>query len=278
MKEFHSLLLMLILIPFIAVNAQQSNYKTKVHHIKSSNVKDDFVLNVSLPASYNNTKNKYPLLIVLDGDKSSGMARDIVDWLSWSKEIPELIVVGISYEGSMQEWWQKRSRDFAPTKDKSKIWGEWPLAGGAKDFQNFIWKELIPFIEHNYRVNNDRILAGLSFGGLFCTYTLFTKPGIFDRYIIDSPALLWNNKVIWEYEKQYFSNNSQLHAVVFTAVGGDDGSSILEPWKSFNELISSRQYEGLTWKSHFFKGETHISSWPVALTRGLRSVFKTSLK
>ncbi|NGP75122.1 alpha/beta hydrolase [Balneolaceae bacterium YR4-1] len=278
MKKIRAFLVILILMPLMAINAQQSNYETKVNQISSSNVEDDFVLNVGLPPSYNNTKNKYPLLMVLDGDKSFGMARDIVDWLSWSKEIPELIVVGISYEGSMQDWWQKRSRDFTPTKDEGKIWGEWHLAGGASDFQTFISTELIPFIEQNYRITDERVLAGMSFGGLFCTYTLFTKPDIFNRYIIVSPALAWNNKVIWQYENQYFSNNSELQARVFTAVGGLDQSVIIEPWKNFNELINNRKYKGVTWESHLYEGETHISSWPVALTRGLKTVFETKLK
>jgi len=108
-------------------------------------VGDEYVIDVHLPASYESGADDFSVFFVLDADKSSGMARDIVDWLSWSEEIPPLIVVGISYGGSVGEWWQKRSRDFTPTRDSSKIWGEWPLAGGAEAFKVFLREELFPF-------------------------------------------------------------------------------------------------------------------------------------
>lgn len=278
MRFLTAYLPLIIFVPSLVVEAQQSNYSTQTHHFESSIVNDEFVLNVSLPPSYANSDDTYPILVILDGDKSYGMARDIVDWLSWSQEIPQLIVVGIGYGGSMQEWWQKRSRDFTPTKDQSKIWGEWPLAGGANAFQAFISKELIPYLDKKYRTKDDRLLAGLSFGGLFCSYTLFTKPEMVNRYIIVSPALAWDNKVIWKLEKEYFSSTQELDADVYTAVGGKDERIIIKPWESFNELISNRKYKGLTWNYAQYKEDTHISSWPVALTRGLKTIFESNSK
>jgi len=66
-----------------------------------------------------------------------------------------------------------------------KIWGEWPLAGGADNFKKFMQEELVPFIDSNYRtVKNDRTIAGLSFGGLFAAYVLFAEPSLFQRYIL----------------------------------------------------------------------------------------------
>ena len=69
---------------------------TERHKLKSKQVGDDFSIDIHLPESYPSCTDSYPVLVVLDADKSSGMARDTVDWLSWSKEIPELITVGIS--------------------------------------------------------------------------------------------------------------------------------------------------------------------------------------
>ncbi len=253
--------------------AQDASYSTVAHDLESDCVGDRFVIEVHLPPAYEATSRDYPVLFVLDGDKSSGMARDIVDWLSWRREIPELVVVAISYGGSQQEWWQKRSRDLSPSNDSTKIWGEWPLAGGAQAFRGFIQDELIPFLERKYRVSSDRTLAGVSFGGLFAVETMFAEPDLFRRYIIAGPALAWDAERIWKVENQYRSEHDQLEAVVFTGVGGRDQQVILGPWERFSALMESRDYLGLKWVSVRFEGETHISSWPAILTRGLRVVF-----
>lgn len=120
--------------------------QSEANRLQSVHVGDDYLIDVNLPASYETGVNDFPVLIVLDADKSSGMARDIVDWLSWSQEIPQLIVVGISYGGSVERWWHNRSRDYTPTCDSTKIWVEWPLAGGAEAFKAFLPEELFPFI------------------------------------------------------------------------------------------------------------------------------------
>ena len=137
------------------------------HRLQSTHVSDDFVINIHLPQSYETSGQAYPVLFVLDRDKSSGMARDISDWLAWSGEIPEQIVVVISYGASLEDWWNKRSRDLTPSMDSTKVWGEFPLAGGAEAFRLFIRQELIAFVDTNYRTDADRTVAGVSFGGLF---------------------------------------------------------------------------------------------------------------
>lgn len=252
-------------------------FRSAEHRIASAAVGDSYVIQVRLPVSYEKGTATYPVLYVLDADKSFGLVADTVGWLSWkgSKEIPELIVVGISYGGTEDDWWQKRSRDMTPTRDRSKLWGNFPLAGGAARFQDFLAQELLPLIEGRYRARaDDRAVAGLSFGGLFGACTLFTRPELFRRYILMAPALAWDERRTWEYEASYRANHATLSAVVFTAVGErDDAKQIVEPWHAFNGLIASRNYAGLRWVSHVFSDETHISVFPAALTRGLKVVY-----
>ncbi len=96
---------------------------------------------------------------------------------------------------------------------------------------------------------------------------------MFHRYVAVGPALIWDNEHIWECEEAFADTHDSLHANVFTAVGQLDQSQIIDPWQRFNTTILSRGYEGLTWKTHEFDGETHISVWPAAFSRGLREVY-----
>jgi predicted alpha/beta superfamily hydrolase len=247
---------------------------TQTHTVVSELVGDEYIVDVHTPTSYTQSSRPYPVLYVLDGDKSSGMAKDIVDWLSFRREIPELVVVAISHGGSMSDWWQKRSRDFTPSTDRGGVWGEWPLAGGGEVFKEFLRDELFPFVEERYRVeDDDRAIAGISFGGLFAMYTLFTAPDMFQRYIAAGPALIWDNEHMWEYERAFAETHDSLQAIVFTTVGDLDETQIIDPWQRFNTTVLSRRYEGLAWKTHDFEGETHVSVWPAALSRGLREVY-----
>jgi uncharacterized protein len=56
-------------------------------------------------------------------------------------------------------------------------------SGGAVRFLECIEKEIIPFVESNYRVSPaDRGIGGYSYGGLFSLYVLFFKPALFSIY------------------------------------------------------------------------------------------------
>src|SRR5207237_5637232 len=106
--------------------------------------------------------------------------------------IPEIIVVGVTWGGNQPNYDSLRARDYTPTPE-SRL----PQSGGAENFLAFMKKELFPFIESNYKANSkDRTLMGSSLGGLFTLYSLFTQPGLFQRYIAASPAYNWGNDVL----------------------------------------------------------------------------------
>lgn len=99
--------------------------------------------------------------------------------------MPKSIVVGIATVD--------RKRDFTyPTTieaDKKR----YPTTGHSDKFIAFIEKELQPYIEKNYRANSSKTIIGQSLGGLLATEILFKKPSLFNKYIIISPSLWWDN-------------------------------------------------------------------------------------
>ena len=149
------------------------------HLLSSENVDQEYLIQVALPDGYAESEREYPVLYVTDGEKSFGLARDVSAWLAHGREVPRMIVVGISYGESAEAWWQKRSRDLSPSKDESEIWGPWPMAGGADSFRKFLSAELFPLIEETYRTRSDRSYVGLSFGGLFGPTTFSRRTGSF---------------------------------------------------------------------------------------------------
>jgi predicted alpha/beta superfamily hydrolase len=239
--------------------------------LDSKIVGDKFLIQTFIPDQRKVPIDSLPIVFVLDADMSFGLTYDMVRWLNWGREIPYVAVVGISYGLGQKDWWAKRSRDFSESKDATKLWGDWPLAGGAGNFKSFIEKELFKFLETEYNLKGySKTIIGLSFGGLFCADILFSKPELFDNYIILGPALLWNDKEIFKQESKFAESHSTLNANVFTAIGSLDDKTIVEPWTEFVTLLKSRKYTGLTLNTWTIENETHLSMIPSGLTRGLK--------
>jgi len=250
--------------------------QTHAKWLDSKIVGDKFLIQCYIPEQKAIPTDSLPIVFVLDADMSFGLVYDIVRWLNWGREIPYVAVVGISYGTGQKDWWEKRSRDFSESKDKTEHWGDWPLAGGASNFKGFIEKELFQFIKTEYNLKGgSKTIIGLSFGGLFCADVLFSKPEMFNNYIILGPALLWNDKEIFKQESKFAENQSTLKAFVFTSIGDLDNEDVKTPWTEFVTQVKSRNYKGLTLDTWVVENEDHLSMLPAAVTRGLKTIFIT---
>jgi predicted alpha/beta superfamily hydrolase len=250
---------------------------TEQFKIESKSVPgENYIIQVGLPIGYSPSKRSYPVLYVLDGDKSFGMTKEIADWLMWSNEIRDIIVIGIGYGKGTDIWWEKRARDYTHCNDTVSAKGWFKSTGGADNFLKFMKNELFPAIDNNYSTNTDSVtIAGISFGGMLSTYVLFTQPEMFNGYIIIAPPLSWNYKSIFKLETEYFRNHKELDKTVYMAYGTlDDKDLIIDPTDEFIRIIQMRNYEGLKFVPQIFEGETHISVYSTALTNGLKNVFK----
>ena len=107
MKRFYlrSLIVIFLIISINGLQAQTAVTQlkqvyldnTEQFSIESKYVKqENYLIQVGLPIGYQHSDKSYPVLYVLDGDKSFGMTKEITDWLTFDKEIKDIIVVGIS--------------------------------------------------------------------------------------------------------------------------------------------------------------------------------------
>ncbi len=253
--------------------------KSKVH----KKAERQFQISVALPLSYKNSEQAYPVLYALDANGEFGLVAETARMLAMAGEIPELIVVGIGYPtgGRFLYSVKYRTLDYTPTKvpeeEKAEGLPDFLVpagTGGAQKFLQFMRKQLIPFIEKEYRVKTDeRVLLGHSLGGLFTTYALFRANGLFQRFVIGSPSLWWDDRVMFKKEKRYAKKYKALPVRAFFSAGSNDTDRIVAALKDFIAVLKERNYADFQWKSHFFENETHISVVPVTISRGLRSVY-----
>ena len=132
----------------------------------------------------------------------------------------------------------------------------------------------MPFIRSHYPVNpEDRAIAGSSFGGQFALYTLFHHPDTFNRYIIGSPSVGWDEGVTFAYESDFAANHADLSAKVFMSVGALEKEDTIANTQRMARTLLNRGYNGLELTTCIFEHETHLSVAPAAMSRGLRAVF-----
>jgi predicted alpha/beta superfamily hydrolase len=281
----------------------------ETHLIVSQYVNQTFKIQVMQPAQRTGEATQFPALYAADGNFTFDALKGISHSIQRSaRDAPRFVLVGIGYPsecplaGSVL-----RVRDLtfpsypkiSPTvpaiegvltpEEGSKE------VGGAEDFQKFIARELIPFIDRSYGTrSDDRAFFGHSGGGTFGLYTMFTNPRLFNRYIVSSPALIFNGRssagidyedydFVLEEARRFIASRPHLERTqLYMSVGAEEQ---LEPgfeqWqltRSFHRmvtLVKAARIAGLELMTEELPGETHMTVWPSAFTHGVQAVFGT---
>jgi len=187
-----------------------------IEELRSKELNETRTLNIYLPEGYNkNDTTKYPVIYLLDGSANEDFIHivGLVQFYSfeWIKQIPKSIVVGIATVD--------RKRDFTFPTSIEEDRKAYPTTGHADRFIAFIEKELQPFIGNKYRTNTSKTIIGQSLGGLLATEILFEKPGLFNKYIIVSPSLWWNNGSLLTQSLQMLKNGIGGLTSIYIGVG-----------------------------------------------------------
>lgn len=252
------------------VKVPGSQIKTFTSKIVSG---QEYVLQISLPADYDKSNKKYPVVYLMDSQWDFPLLTALYGEQYYDGFVPELIIVGITWGGMHPNPDSLRTRDYTPTNVKQS-----PQSGGAAKFLDVIKDEVFPLVAGNYRVDTtDKTLVGCSLGGLFTMYTLFTHSNMFNRYVAASPAFTWDNNVLNKYEEQYHNNASNPTAKLFMCVGGVELS--VPGFEKLTELLNNRHYSNLKMESRVLENTGHSGTKGEGYARGLQFVFaKDSLQ
>lgn len=185
-----------------------------IEEMNSKELDEKRVLNIYLPEGYKqNDTTHYPVIYLLDGSADEDFIHiaGLVQFNSfeWVNRVPKSIVVGIATVD--------RRRDYTEPSKVPEEQKAFPTSGGSAKFIAFIEKELQPFIQKKFRTTSSKTIIGQSLGGLLATEILLTKPALFNKYIIVSPSLWWDNASLLQGKVTNWSINDSLQ--VYIAVG-----------------------------------------------------------
>lgn len=243
---------------------------TRHHLLESKAAEHTYHVFVRLPESYGESGDRaYPTIYLLDGGSTFPMLGGYYRYLSLGEEIPELIVVGISYGTSDWQNGNNRSHDFTAPSDEREFWG------GAADFQKMLRTELLPLIENAYRSDpTHRIIFGQSLGGQFVLFTALTDPDLFWGHIASNPALHRNLPFFLTAPPQ---TGTGYRPRLFVSSGSDDDPRFREPalkWMSHWSTVKSTPWD---LEKQTLDDHTHFSAAPAAFRQGLIWLFSPAL-
>ncbi len=262
---------------------------TELRIFHSEIMDQEMRIHVQLPLNYAGDGSRtYPVWYMTDANRYFPMVANISTLLGFPPgSFPQMIVVGIGYEiQSMADWAAWRTRDLTPVRHEPTedhwtqllhgMTGDTTLqaeTGEAKKFLGFICEELIPLIESEYPVTEDeRTLGGYSYGGLFALFSMFERPGTFSRYYCGSPSIHYANRVMFEVEKTFSENHTDLPARLFLSAGGLE-TELLPDLMELTKRLKSRQYPHLQLGLHVFEEEGHASAAPASMIKGFQELY-----
>ncbi len=224
-------------------------------------------LHVYLPPGYADSKQDYPVLVLLDGGVGqdfphiAGIASLAADW----RYIREFIVVGVE----TLDRYQELVHPTEVAEEKQRL----PTAGGSAIFRKFLRSELKPWITKHLRSSGEDVLMGESAAGLFVTETLLREPQLFSGYIAISPSLWWNRESLSREAATLMQKNGFAAQRVFLSLANEGG----EMESGVDRVVAALKTQApktLQWTYVPMKHEEHATIYHPAALEAVRWMFK----
>jgi predicted alpha/beta superfamily hydrolase len=125
--------------------------------------------------------------------------------------------------------------------------------GLGKKYNNWFVETLVPFINNNFKTNNNNLLIGSSMGGYISLYIGYKNPEIFSAIISLSTAIWFNKKALFD----FINKNLNLKTALYLDVGTAESSSELADFPKYY-LNDTLELKALIDKNKLKKFRVHI--------------------
>lgn len=213
---------------------------------------------VSLPAGYESSTRRYPVVYLLDAQAFPLVqyAYGEVNALAALGEMPRVILVGVPSDN--------RNLDMTAASPTNE--------GRADAFIEFFRNELQVFIDAQFRTEPYTIMIGHSLGGTFAIHALARQPDTFDAYIALSPALWVDGQSSFREFKERLASGAGFDNALFVSVA-DEYGDFPKQVQELVAVIEETKPPGLELAHMTFAGESHESTPLPGIHHGLLSLY-----
>jgi predicted alpha/beta superfamily hydrolase len=208
------------------------------------------------PEDYDEEK-KYPLIIVLDGERLFDQVVATAKFYSRFHGMPQSIVVGIHQD-------ERNIRlDDCAWEEESGL----PSEKGKKFFE-FLGMEIIPYLDLNYSTAPFKMIVGYDVTANFQNYWLFKENSLFNAYINISPSLApeMESRVparLGAFDKQIF----------YQVIQEKEENAYTERILQMDKAIKAIEKESLHYYYDEYEGADHASIATYGLGKAFDNIF-----
>ncbi len=252
----------------------QSHYTSDyVDVVLSSEVlNEDRKVFIRLPKGYDKA-HSYPLIIRTDGNFNLARWDEVLSSLAEQGRVEDAILVSIPN----QFWTETRNRDLVPPYARQDVAIEArpesdndpAIFGRANRFLQFVESELLPYLEANYSINDNRVLSGFSAGGSFVLYTMVTKPALFDGYFAFSPAAWYDDSVVVKEFAKSLANIQGKPKYIYLSIGGAENDIITGSFHGLLDALEQHAPANVRWGHSISEGAGHSQNPAVSVPLAL---------
>ena len=270
---------LLLIATFLLSKRYIENYTSDFidQNIYSEVLEEDRKIFIRLPKGYDK-KKRYPLIIKSDGNFNLNRWDESIANLSQKKMMDDSIVVAIPN----LFWGNSRNRDLVPPYARKDVKVEArpvgdnspSIFGKADLFLLFIETEVLPYIETNYSINDNRVLSGFSAGGSFVLYTIVTKPALFSGYFVFSPAAWYDKSIVVSEFTKGLDNVRGKPLFLYLSLGGAENEIITGSFKGLLSAIESNAPINLYSEYSYSSGAGHVENPYISVPKALEAYYK----
>ncbi len=246
-------LISLLFITQITFNFSQENQPSVLQYTLHSTIfhnAREFC--VSIPKDFKAT-DTLPVVYLFDAqwDEFYAFTHTTINYLTEIKHFPKCILVGIKSVNRQYELTP------SPVNEDWKM----PELGGAKQLEDHLKTEIIPFIDSLFHPSAYRIAIGHSLGGTFIINSLVDSPELFNACITASPNLQLDEEEITLKIKRNMESISQTDKFVFTAAGneGQPDEMFLPYVKRLDAVFRKKRSKTFHWHFKIYEGMNHAT-------------------
>lgn len=223
-----------------------------VKYLKSKYYPDEEkVLNVFLPKTYTKN-NKYPVVYITDaGTPNFEVALSYINQLMENNVIPKIILIGIEQNNRSSEL--------------DIYWSD-----DGKKFKNYLFEEIIPYINSNYSTSEFNTIIGHSDGAEYNHLLMLEKNNPFRGFINISTNL--NNDVSNEIE-EFFQKDHKKIFYYFISNGKYDSEDRVLAGNKIDSLYKITKNESIKFLKKDYRAD-HQNLVPNSMLDGISFIFQ----
>ncbi|RZT15486.1 alpha/beta hydrolase [Fictibacillus sp. BK138] len=226
----------------------QGNIRT--HEFYSDILKNTRKIRIYTPSGYSNKGRPYKVIMSFDGlsTLTSLSVNDALDKLIFNKSIEPCVFIGIDNVDRMEEL----------------VFNE--------NFNDFIIKELMPWIKNNFNVSlesRDATIGGYSLGGLASLFIALKNPNLFGNVISMSGAVHSKdpfNSGVHPWFKEKLNEPKTISLNIYMSTGYLEVEQLLEANRIFKGML---ELKGHNVHFHEFQGGHDVVWWREEWINGL---------